>query len=761
MMMDAKQKRKRILVILGILLFTAAAVFLALKIFDWIMDYRRAEAAPPTVQVISPIAGETFPVGQAILVLSTAQGRSIVQIMELWLDGQSMGKVFNDKSGSSTLSGEFKTSLEEGGHLLSVRAVDQNGLVGQSIPIPIYGTTENPDNVALASLSKEGDTLADIADEFGVNDEDLEQINPELGGGELPSGTRIYLPIGTEEEPPPEPAAPTGGQPVVAGGQVAPPPNSPMLAEIKRANPIINAFKAITQIKPPPAPDGLEASYKDCLVTLTWNDNSDSEESFRIWFAGLGMPPRVIATVSSSEHTGPVWFQFNTPPAGIYNFWVEAVNSLGAQPSEEVWIGIPATQCEDFTSAYLYFSIENFETVGNYDSVYCYVSVEGAPEQRFPTGENRFINNVVGQFGNGNDFQPDLNVGAFTIPYPEDGEISLQGECLAWSGGSLNSLGEFSTAMQAGNTEFYDVEKITTPNFIITLEVRPYGWEKPQGAVYTTSNPFVKAPYNLVEIDTGIRNGNPYFPTDRILNWEWEGNEKDIEGFTVFLNGNPYALALPHVWHASYSPPLFAEHIKIEVAANLLNGQSPRSVPLEYDLDPHHWQAEIQLVSIETGGTSDTLGGNCDWIQTYFQFRAFSNAASGGYHTNKSIYWGQDSAGAYMYRGKKPSLRYAMTCKSYYTFDDIGYALTGKRGQDRIPVNIDPVKPHLGIWINGWDYDELSENDPVVEIDKHFMDLPTDKDRWAAYDKEFVFTDSHDAAATIVKIRVRAITGFQ
>lgn len=102
-----------------------------------------------------------------------------------------------------------------------------------------------------------------------------------------------------------------------------------------------------------------------------------------------------------------------------------------------------------------------------------------------------------------------------------------------------------------------------------------------------------------------------------------------------------------------------------------------------------------------------------------------------------------------------------MTYNSYYKFDDIGFALRGEKGLDRMVVNIDPNEPYFGIWIQGWEYDGSSENDPIVNIKTGFTDLATDIDSWAAFDKEHILTDLQDAAKTAVKIRMKALIGFQ
>ena len=742
--MNTKRSKKWIWITIGILLFIGTLVFISLKAIDLITENKRANASPPTVQIVSPIAGDIFPVGQTIYTAATAVGTADIQYIELHLDGESAGKAFNDDGSSGAFDGQFEFTIADGGHMLSARTVDKNGLVGQSIPIPVYGTVETENTGALVFTSDEGDTLASIADDFGMDLDDLKQLNPDLGGGELPPSTIVNLPDDNIEEPPPEPAAAGGGQPGQPGTTTkkdVTPPNTPMLTEKIRANPIINPFKVLTQIKPPKAPDGLEVSHEGCLVTMKWNDNSESEDSYRIWFTGLGLPPRVIATVSSSEHTGPVWYQFTTPPAGIYGFWVEAVNIIGAQPSEEFWLGIPATQCEDYTAAHLNFTIESFAIKGHFDHAYCYISVDGAPEQKIPISEGAFFNDFIQVILDRPDSFHDVVIdeNGFTIPYPEDGAVDIAGECLAWIGGSLNSLGEFNTILIPDEMEF-GRKLIETPDFRIWVSIVPAGSENPEGT-YIFPNPRIKAPERLKITDTGRRD-NPDDPTDKMLTWEWEGDESEIEGFTVFLNGNPFrqVAANPHLWYLIYKPTgKCGKHMKFEVAANLPNGQSPRSEAKEYDEERCLLWAEVQFVSIETGSTNDSDVGTCDTFGTYFYLEAMS--------ATKPF--------RFLGKGRGKTRTYAMTCDKLYTFDDIGYALTNERGKDRIVVQVDPDNPNLSFMVVGWGYNWWSGPRSLFNYKWRVPSLPVDN--WSEYEEEFVHSGKYETGGSKVTVRVKAV----
>ncbi|MCJ7621882.1 MAG: LysM domain-containing protein, partial [Anaerolineaceae bacterium] len=493
--MKPKRVRKGILIAVGILILIAAMIIITLKIIDIIEENKRSKSSPPVIQIQSPQAGDAFATGEPLFVIASALGRNPMQYVELWFDGASAGKVFNDQSSNGLFPAQFSVEVPEGGHTLFLRAVDQEGLTSQSIPITVYGSADMANGAVSVYQAQEGETVEGIAEEFEIDAASLKDLNPRLAVGKLPEGTQVTLPPAAdwapEDQPPADDAtqtqapAATAPQPQPGGGQ----PGTPLQPKMSAANPIMNAINILTRFKPPAAPTGLQVSMEDCSVTLSWMDNAEDEDQYSIWMSGLGVPARQIGSASSSAHTGRVWYKFNTPPAGIYTFWIEAENVIGSQASDPIWTGIPATQCEDYTAAYLYVSVQKFKVAGNGERVYCYISVEGAPEQRFPADDSQFFQtDASAQEPIETVFWGGLR--SFVIPYPEDGAVDLQGECLVWAGGTLVSLGKFGKSLTPNEEDFSDLETIEEPNFTIWVTVQPYGWEDPVGA-YTFFDPTI------------------------------------------------------------------------------------------------------------------------------------------------------------------------------------------------------------------------------------------------------------------------------
>lgn len=78
---------------------------------------------------------------------------------------------------------------------------------------------------------------------------------------------------------------------------------------------------------------------------------------------------------------------------------------------------------------------------GDYDRVYCYASLAGAPEVRLPERDFTFIQVSAGQ---GNIAEWAAGNRKLVVSMPKDGVLNLGGECWAWSGKTLHRLGPFA-----------------------------------------------------------------------------------------------------------------------------------------------------------------------------------------------------------------------------------------------------------------------------------------------------------------------------
>ncbi|NIN63393.1 MAG: hypothetical protein GTO63_01485, partial [Anaerolineae bacterium] len=187
----------------------------------------------------------------------------------------------------------------------------------------------------------------------------------------------------------------------------------------------------------PEGPTNLQGAVDGCDVILRWHDNATDETRYEVWTASGMLAPRVVASLKPSPTTGPAWFKFFAPQSGWVPFWVEAVNSEGKQPSNEITLFIDSN-CSTPASDYLQVEVFDMTLQGNYDKVYCYASYEGTPEQRIPENLGDFIKAE----GSKADFSAaGAGPKSKIIPKPKDGTLDLQGKCLGWSGNMLKDLG--------------------------------------------------------------------------------------------------------------------------------------------------------------------------------------------------------------------------------------------------------------------------------------------------------------------------------
>ena len=201
--------RKRILwIILAIILIgllTAAAIYFPRKSRD--LNHR------PLVLIHSPYNNEILSQGDAIMLHASAYSQHGVTSMEFWVGETLIETREADEDVSSTtmmlLSSWVPTA--DGEYQLIVRAVSESGIEGQStITILVEDTDELPpgDEYTVG----EGETLEDIAAQFGASADEITGANPGLGSDGPQPGDSLFIPSGDEPPSEPEPL-PEGGDP--------------------------------------------------------------------------------------------------------------------------------------------------------------------------------------------------------------------------------------------------------------------------------------------------------------------------------------------------------------------------------------------------------------------------------------------------------------------------------------------------------------------------------------------------------------------
>jgi hypothetical protein len=528
----------------------------------------RAQFAPPTVLVTDPASDESASAGSYLGVSATARGVSPIVRVELWLDGELKGTQGSDQpEGVSSFFANFELLVpSEGPHMLFVRAVDSNGVIGQSLPISLISEPK-PAEVFLAVTAQEGETLEGIATAYATSTEILQGLNPDLGS-QPPAGTLVKVPLPPKEEPsaPLQPPAspPPGSAPVEI-------PNLPMLQITYVGSPgllpsggfIPEPFAG--KAGPPPAPSGLQVEVKGCKVILRWNDNAKDEENYYVYMVPVTLHGFVVpyAYLKPSPSTGPAWYEFQPTAGGAISLWVEAANSYGSRPSNIAWVYIPyVSGCSPKTAQDLDVTLLDISVAEKLENIYCYVSF-------IPLHE-----------GKG---KVSINDGFFVIPVPKDKSLDLSGVCYGWSGNSLIELGSFSNSLPP-DTWNGERQTIQWKSHEIGISVKPrVVWLG--GAIgIGSTNPTLPAPYDLQE---ALR-PEAKSVLARTLRWKWDGDPKKIDGYVIFLNGKPHT----HTFNPKnledwvYLPGECGGQIRWQVAAMAGNALSYLSEPIQYDQPP-------------------------------------------------------------------------------------------------------------------------------------------------------------------------------
>jgi hypothetical protein len=609
-----------ILLILGVLaILGALGYFLYQR-----KEQAQAEFEPPHVLVTKPASGSSAFAGTYLPVSATAFGRSPITRAELWVDGELKETQNSDRpEGISTFYANFSLLMSEGPHMLFVRAVNTAGIIGQSLPVGVFGGPKpGPGQFVYAVRVGTGETLAGIAGFYGTDPATLQKVNPDLKGQEPAAGSVITVPVPPEKEEKGAPASSSPPPPALPGSAPVPIPNTPPLKVIEPP-PLGGGLQlGFLVVNPPAAPTGLQAQVKDCKVTLLWNDNATNEDHYEVWMAGLNMPPRVIAKLAPATG-GPAWFEFPAPQPGSFSFWVEAVNIFGRQPSNIAWVLVDP-KCPTTLATHLQVEALDMTVGGNYDKAYCYVSFESAPEVRIPSDINAFIKVQAGQ-GDIAAWASGMN--KLVVPIPADGELEISGECWGWSGNKLNKLGSFSSKF---SIETWDGARrvLEGGGFQIGIAIKPLGAMDTTGTpiAYSYEDPSIPAPSNLQFLGK-MSPGIPSPPTSlRTLAWDWNGDQNKITGFQIYLNGVPYnpaglaepPLVAPNARSEAVRPPHeCGDHIRWQVAAIAGEAQSKLSDPYEYDQPKCQLLAKVKFHQIHLEKTRDD-GGPCDILESYF-----------------------------------------------------------------------------------------------------------------------------------------------
>jgi hypothetical protein len=739
------KKNKRLF--LGFLVLVLGAVFvlflLALLYLYYTprwRDQKQLLNVPPSILVRSPQAGDKVRIGQYLVAQAIVTSRNPIARVELWLDGEVVEAQAPEMANALSYDMLLDLQLSGGVHMLYWRAVDDHGLVGQTAPIPVEAELPFGVNGTEAISAEEGQNLNDIAEAAAVDPELMDALNPGVGDEALPAGTSVIVPA---------PSGQAGGGQVNVPGNAPTPPLPQPAAGAAILLPVDPSVLDLGWLIPgllanmPAAPSHLQAGFDNCTIRLVWNDNATNESYFNIWMQALGGPPLKIKTLERNPDTGQTMFEFASPSLGIYNFWVEATNALGGQPSEIAWVAVNDASCGEGVASQL--EIEGLGMVGfnqNWDKIYCYLSLEGAPEMRIPEDDSQFLQIDPG--GGADIHQWIGGKNRLLLRTPADEEVTLEGDCWGWLGNPM-SMGAFSVSVPKEKWDNRTLQ-IRTQNYIIDYRIRPFGSTEADGVFtyldYSIARPEIVSIEAESDEDPIINAERARMPT---VTWIWGGNPSEINGFVIYVDG-----AMAH-WSPDGNdrqarvifPSACGGVYQVQVAAQALNARSPFSQSMIYQQPSCPLLAEVRFLSVMSTQTNDT---SC-------AFPDMSSCLPYNLCDELGVYYMLWAAGT-----SSTSIRVGTSQMPYQYKCGVEYQFTNQLGAptDTIIVPIDPLSPEVRFGTRFWESD-LHEDD---RFGIAFKILPYTYDQWPNVDEEHIIKAPYmdGTADLIVKVHVRGYT---
>jgi len=622
---------------LALLLILGAVAGLALFL-RWRLEQAQTESEPPIVLINDPRPGATIYAKDGLAVSASAFGRVPIRRAELWVDG-----VLDQSRDSATPGGispfyaNFTFVPNEGPHSIVVRAANTSEIIGQSSPYqfaavaklqptvtPTPVVTSTPPITIPSPVNPTPTVTGTLPSGFLPP-----SAPPPVVGGVPPGGVQPGLP------PPPG-----GGEP---GGGGAPPPIPPLQPIDPNPLPVDVDLVAMTGLiathfAPPAAPTNLTATVENCKVRLVWKDNANNEQKYDVWMSPWGDAWRVIASLKPALG-GTAWFEFPAPGPGYYTFWVEAVNAVGKQPSNQAGPVLIPQQCPATLATKLDVKLSDLNTSASADKAYCYVSFQNMPEIKIPPGINDFFRPFGGIWAlfPGPPPPPGAGclgcevIGSFSVPVPNTNTLQVSGECWGFSGSGKvpNKVGTFKTEMPQkdwdGKPHVIDGGTIK-----VTIQIGVSGnlqLSNPNDT-YGFDDPSIPTPYEVKQ--------GQYFCTGTCdphkvpVSWKWSGDQNQIVGFIVYLNGAPYKTVYDRTLREieAQLPALCGLTNKWTVAALTQTTQSPKSDPYEDKQDPCNGWAAVRFKTIDFESTTIVGGINpslpCD--NMYMAYRIGLNS---------------------------------------------------------------------------------------------------------------------------------------
>jgi hypothetical protein len=475
----------RYALIIGALILVAVGVIITIGIvqltkqpgFDTLLP---EDSSPLQVLLLAPGNGGSFPADSTILIQASADSKSPIAGIELWINGKLFGtlKPLSAETTHWLAQWNWQPGVE-GSYTLLARATDRGGRTGVSAAV-ILQVSPKAGYVELVT-SQAGESLASVAERVGTTPEKLVPVNPQLGnppggspgggtgvGGEVPPpveidinapllpDTIIHVPRQFELVTQPDFSlvgpgdAGSGGNP--PGGQLpagTEPPVEPYTPNFIQKLQFQLGMDLKQDSNPPAAPIMWANSlpYDKCQPDLTITYNVHDEDGYFVYRMSQNAPIKVrIATLpKTAPGYGGAGYIDHDKITGIYTYIVSAYNTAGETYSNPVTVDLtkcdygPGAAFSEGQSTTGGVGIQNgFLTLpASVNLAYLYIGVNDTFWDRVPPGSSNFLS------GSGYIF--DLNKYlAGLLDKIQDPDLGVTIQVWGWQGGQVGLIGTYT-----------------------------------------------------------------------------------------------------------------------------------------------------------------------------------------------------------------------------------------------------------------------------------------------------------------------------
>ena len=773
---------------------------------------KQAAYTAPVVFIRTANEGAAMQEGDPYLVSVTASDSNPIASLEMWLDGELAEMQRPDPAvpgGALNFHALFNPSLDGGFHTLYWRAMDNDGLIGQSqliavevqpapsveadqepgtedpltssapgdppSPLPVAPSQvpaepgdqpSDPSGAPSQAPADPGDQTEEPPEIVFLSPSNQKQPTPDeaaLEAGEEPPDQGIFDPSGLQDPGKPLESAPPGltyspDQDTVApiypqdindpGQGFTPipiPPADVNILEVQNSPLNINPLISFRLPDLPAAPTGLQAGFENCTVRLVWYDNADNETGFNVWIQRLGGPPQLAATLNQHGTTGHVMYEFPAPPFGIYSVWVEAVNGVLSQPSEIKGLAVNDADCPQNALAGM-LEIEAVD-MGVYNQKYDQVYCYVSLEGYLHRRVPDSEREFITVDGITGEIQEHWSGDShILLPIPADGAVLLDGKCLGMKKNGPFEMGTFLANIPKEQWDGRRLEVKVDGKFTVGYRIRYFGPQQVKGkAKFIDTSIPQPTGLRIVVESSPDPVENDKLARHPTLYWKWGGDPSLLRGGFNILNYGKYFSAGP-----------------MREARQQLMLPSSCGADYDFQVEASYGHAtSIPSPTLHYAQPPCKVMAEVHFQSIYADTTDDTDAGATGANVagidcdTLKVYgylWVSNTLGSEVVKIASEENPADFHCKLEYSYKQLGAS------KDKFIMPLDPLNPSLNYLTWLVEDDGFTDNDLLGRVDEYITNIGMVG--WLNMDKQELYyppDPDNTAGGVVVKIRVRGV----